>query len=46
LHNNLADVLRAQGRDADAMRHLKRAVTLFSEIGGSNEPEVWKLVEW
>jgi hypothetical protein len=39
-------VLRAVGRNEDAMRHLKRAVTLFSEIGGAREPEVWKLVEW
>jgi DNA-binding SARP family transcriptional activator len=46
LHNNLADALRALGRGDDAMRHLKRAVTLFSEIGGAREPEVWKLVEW
>lgn len=46
LHNNLADVLRALGRGDEAMRHLKRAVTLFSEIGGAREPEVWKLVEW
>lgn len=46
LHNNLADVLRAVGRTAEAMRHLKRAVTLFSEIGGAREPEIWKLVEW
>jgi hypothetical protein len=30
------------------MRHLKRAVRLFSEIGESatSEPEVWKLVGW
>ena len=30
------------------MRHLKRAVRLFSEIGeaGTTEPEVWKLVAW
>ncbi|HLZ49096.1 MAG TPA: BTAD domain-containing putative transcriptional regulator [Candidatus Limnocylindria bacterium] len=48
LHNNLADVLRAQGQKDDAMRHLKRAVRLFSEIGeaGTTEPEVWKLVAW
>ena len=46
LHNNLADILRAQGNEADAMRHLKRAVRLFAEIGEANEPEVWKLVEW
>lgn len=46
LHNNLADALRALGRREDAMRHLKRAAGLFSEIGGAREPEVWKLVEW
>src|SRR5207253_2384438 len=48
LHNNLADILRAQGRKEDSMRHLKRAVRLFSEIGeaGTTEPEVWKLVAW
>jgi len=49
LHNNLADILRAQGRTAESMRQLKRAVRLFSEIGeaGSrSEPEVWKLVAW
>jgi tetratricopeptide (TPR) repeat protein len=48
LHNNLADVLRAMGQRDDAMRHLKRAVRLFSEIGeaGTSEPEVWKLVAW
>jgi DNA-binding SARP family transcriptional activator len=48
LHNNLADILRALGRKDDSMRHLKRAVRLFSEIGeaGTSEPEVWKLVAW
>lgn len=48
LHNNLADILRAQGHKDEAMRHLKRAVRLFSEIGeaGTTEPEVWKLVAW
>jgi DNA-binding SARP family transcriptional activator len=46
LHNNLADVLRAVGRPDESMRHLKRSVTLFSEIGGAREPEIWKLVEW
>jgi tetratricopeptide (TPR) repeat protein len=48
LHNNLADILRAQGRKEQSMRHLKRAVRLFSEIGeaGTSEPEVWKLVAW
>ena len=48
LHNNLADILRAQGRKEESMRHLKRAVRLFSEIGeaSASEPEVWKLVAW
>jgi len=46
LHNNLADIHRALGNNAEAMRHLKRAVRLFSEIGEASEPEVWKLVEW
>jgi tetratricopeptide (TPR) repeat protein len=46
LHNNLADVLQALGKHEEAMRHLKRSATLFSEIGGAREPEVWKLVEW
>lgn len=48
LHNNLADILRAAGDKEGSMRHLKRAVRLFSEIGeaGANEPEVWKLVAW
>ncbi len=49
LENNLADLLHAQGREAESMEHLKRAVALFAEIGGRPgelEPEVWKLVEW
>jgi tetratricopeptide (TPR) repeat protein len=48
LHNNLADILRALGSTEESMRHLKRAVRLFSEIGeaGTTEPEVWKLVAW
>lgn len=49
LENNLADLLHAQGREAESMDHLKRAVAIFAEIGGRPgelEPEVWKLVEW
>jgi DNA-binding SARP family transcriptional activator len=48
LHNNLADLHQAAGHKADAMRELKRAVTLFAEIGepGAMEPEIWKLVQW
>lgn len=46
--NNLADLLQAAGRQSESMRHLKRAVTLFAEIGAPQElePKVWKLVEW
>jgi len=49
LENNLADLLQETGHPAEAMEHLKRAVTLFVEIGGRPgelEPEIWKLVEW
>ena len=48
LYNNLADLLNAAGRKDEAMRHLKRAVTIFAEVNevGAMEPEVWKLVEW
>lgn len=48
LHNNLADLLNASGRREEAMRYLKRAVTIFAEVddAGAREPEVWKLVEW
>lgn len=49
LENNLADLLQATGRSAEALEHLKRAVTLFAEVGGRPgelEPEIWKLVEW
>lgn len=48
LHNNLADLLNADGRREEAMEHLKRAATLFSEVGeeGTLEPEIWKLVRW
>jgi len=49
LENNLADLLRADGRREEAMEHLKRAVAIFADIGGGAgvpEPEIWKLVEW
>jgi DNA-binding SARP family transcriptional activator/tetratricopeptide (TPR) repeat protein len=49
LENNLADLLQVTGRPAEAMEHLKRAVTIFAEVGGRPgelEPEIWKLVEW
>jgi DNA-binding SARP family transcriptional activator/tetratricopeptide (TPR) repeat protein len=49
LENNLADLLHATGRPVEALDHLRRAVTLFAEVGGRPgelEPEIWKLVEW
>ncbi|MBA2312740.1 MAG: AAA family ATPase, partial [Actinobacteria bacterium] len=48
LHNNLADLLHEVGREEEAMRHLKKAVALFAEVGGEEpgQPEIWKLVEW
>jgi tetratricopeptide (TPR) repeat protein len=49
LENNLADLLHASGRPDEALDHLRRAVTLFAEVGGRPgelEPEIWKLVEW
>ena len=48
LHNNIADLLRASGDTTRAMEHLKRAVSIFAEVGepGVLSPEVWKLVDW
>jgi hypothetical protein len=41
--------LHAAGRLDAALAHLKRAVVLFSDVGGDERarlPEVWKLVSW
>ncbi|HYU83034.1 MAG TPA: tetratricopeptide repeat protein, partial [Candidatus Polarisedimenticolia bacterium] len=49
LHNNLADLLHRAGKQDEAMRELRRAARLFSEVGGEEgtmQPEVWKLVQW
>ncbi len=49
LHNNLADLLYAEGLLEDSMHHLKRAVSIYAEIGveaGTVQPEIWKLTEW
>ncbi|HEY3335877.1 MAG TPA: AAA family ATPase [Candidatus Limnocylindrales bacterium] len=49
VENNLADQLHAAGRTEEAIEHLKRAVTLFADVGGRPgelEPEIWKLVSW
>jgi tetratricopeptide (TPR) repeat protein len=49
LHNTIADLLHAGGAAGESMAHLKRAVSIYSEIGvdaGAVRPEVWKLSEW
>jgi DNA-binding SARP family transcriptional activator len=49
LHNNLADLYHAAGQEDQAMIHLKKAVPIFAEIGGSvgeEQQEIWKLIEW
>ena len=36
-------------KSEEAMVHLKRAVSIYAEIGveaGTVRPEIWKLVEW
>jgi tetratricopeptide (TPR) repeat protein len=49
LENNLADLHHAAGDDDQSMDHLKRAVSLFSDVGADEAtrlPEIWKLVSW
>ena len=49
LHNNLSDLFHATGQEEQAMIHLKKAVSIFAEIGGSvneEQQEIWKLIEW
>ena len=49
LENNLADLHHAAGHRDDSMAHLKRAVTIFREVGADDAarlPEIWKLVSW
>lgn len=53
LHNNLADLYHAAGDAPLAMEHLKRAVTVFAEVGeqagkqaGEPLPAIWMLAEW
>jgi tetratricopeptide (TPR) repeat protein len=49
LENNLADLHHAAGRSQESMEHLKRAVSIFSEVGADEAtrlPEIWKLVSW
>lgn len=48
MHSNLADLLRAAGRDDEAMGHLRLSAAIFADLGepGELRPEIWKLVEW
>ncbi len=49
VENNLADRFHALGQTEEAMDHLKRAVSIFADLGGQADaldPEVWKLVAW
>ncbi|MFL6061383.1 MAG: ATP-binding protein, partial [Marmoricola sp.] len=44
LENNLADLHHAMGDEESAMTHLKRAVTLFRDVGADDAtrlPEIW-----
>jgi DNA-binding SARP family transcriptional activator/tetratricopeptide (TPR) repeat protein len=46
--SNIADILRDLGRSDEALEHVKRSVAIFTDIGeaDSQQPEIWKLVEW
>jgi tetratricopeptide (TPR) repeat protein len=49
IENNLADVLHAAGDAEASMAHLKRAVALFADVGGTPgllDPDVWRLAVW
>lgn len=48
LHSNLADLLHASGRDAEANEHLTTSARLFAALGEAPEraPELWKLTDW
>ena len=49
VENHLADLLHDAGREAESMDHLKRAVSLFAEVGEGEverEPGIWALAAW
>ena len=46
VENHIADLLHADGREDDAMVHLRRAVEAFAEVGGDpveSDPGIWML---
>jgi tetratricopeptide (TPR) repeat protein len=49
VENHLADLLHEAGWEDLAMEHLKRAVTLFADVGegaGDPDPGIWTLAAW
>jgi tetratricopeptide (TPR) repeat protein len=48
LHANVADLLHASGRTAEALASLKESAALFADVDDSldRRPEIWKLVQW
>jgi tetratricopeptide (TPR) repeat protein len=49
LHSNLADLFHEAGQMDEAMKHLKLAARIYTDIdveAGEMRPEIWKLVEW
>lgn len=47
IHGNLADLFHAAGNQAASQDHLRKAVSLFAEVGvGEWVPEIWKLTAW
>ena len=49
VENHIADICHDAGRTEDSMAHLKRAVSLFTEVGEGapeREPGTWALAAW
>ena len=49
VENHIADICHDAGRTEESMAHLKRAVSLFAEVGESateREPGIWALAAW
>ncbi|MDQ1748075.1 MAG: hypothetical protein QOD07_2338 [Frankiaceae bacterium] len=48
LHANIADLLHADGRTAEALASLKESAALFADLDDAldRRPEIWKLVQW
>jgi len=49
IENHIADILHDARRHDDSMVHLKRAVTLFAEVGEAEpefSPGIWALAAW